>query len=236
MPRIESYSLKNDLLKAVKDNISVDEDRNVCIPILTLKKAGHILGGGGQHLVMSNPDNPDKEVLAFVYNESLTEEHAKQIYYSQKIMNTLFPHNFPKIYAVTAGSILDESGEKIPVEIRQKVVGKEPKDITELYQTNINKTLKNQIPIKYPFSKVFDFYEEMGLENYNGDHRGNYINADDGGQYFVDILFEDNKDLLSLLNLDPNKLQIYLLKNNYSQLDQKRILRIYLCLRWWSDS
>ncbi|MFZ4648505.1 MAG: hypothetical protein ACOYMB_02580 [Patescibacteria group bacterium] len=115
MPRLEKFSLEN-LPEKIKDSIDITEN-NVYIPTIKLKENGDILGAGGQRFVISNPENPDKEVLAFTYQGELTPEHAKQIYYSQKIMSTIFPHNFPKTYAVTSGTFL---GENIPLEIRQK--------------------------------------------------------------------------------------------------------------------
>ncbi len=230
MPRLEKYSLEK-LPQKIKDNTSIDGD-NVYIPTVALKESGDLLGAGGQRFVITNPENPEKEVLAFVYQGELSPKHAKQIYYSQKIMSSLFPYNFPKTYAVTAGSFLDK--DTIPVEIRQKIVGEHPVDITKFYNTTKNKIiylfdslkkiLHGKPYIKYPYSKVFDFLNEMGLNDYSGNNENNFINGNDGGQYFVDSLFEAKKDHLSLLTLDQNKLQSYMIKNKYSEHDQRKVL------------
>lgn len=229
MPHLEKFSLET-LPQNIRDNVKI-EGKDIYISTTKLKENGEILGAGGQRFVIPNPENPDKEALAFMYQGELTTEQAKQIYYSQKIMSTLFPHNFPKTYAVTAGSFL---GENIPVEIRQRVNGEHPTDINKITNTpknkiiylfdSIKKLIQGEIPIKYPYSKVFDFFEKMDLNYYTGDNEGNFINSEDGGQYFVDTLFEYKKDLLSLLNLDQHKLESYLIKNNYRDQDKTRIL------------
>ena len=64
----------------------------------------------------------------------------------------------------------------------------------------------------------------MNLTYYDGDSESNFINGDDGGQYFVDTLFEHKKDYLSLLELDQNKLESYLIKNNYNSQDKLKVL------------
>lgn len=165
------------------------------------------LGMGAEAIVVANRDRPDK-AIAFRYDnfERTDPITARRVFYAQRFFSTLFPHNFPHFYA----SIW---GEK-PQEVRQTIEVK-PYD-------------KQQVPT-YPFERVFDDCDEMGITLRTDDWFSNFQRGADGGEYYMDNLPDSFLD--NFYKLDENKLRVYLKKENITGSREKTIWRSLRRLR-----
>lgn len=125
-----------------------------------------ILGYGKERVVIPYPGD-NKKVIGIDYRYDLTPEDAKLTYYTHRIFEAIFPHNFPHIHAVFGWPI----DRKLVVSgtIRQRV---EP--------------IPEPDHIKYPFSKVSDFID-AGFAPVDYEE-GNTLYSSEGGEYFADIL------------------------------------------------
>jgi hypothetical protein len=84
---ISDYKV-NDFWTLRKDQAALEE---------ALSEVGlDYAGAGSESIVVSDKNNPEV-VTAFNYFH-YSPEKAKQIFYTQRIMSILFPHNFPHLY------------------------------------------------------------------------------------------------------------------------------------------
>jgi hypothetical protein len=163
------------------------------------------LGSGNECFVVDDPESKEK-VIAISFN-NLSPEEAKDVYYSSKIWSTLFPHNFPKIYSVSA----ETDDNKFNGSIRQKIHGKTLADQNYNYARMMNadiqekrnlssaiKNIKNYLLNKntetqYPFANTLQEMKILSNPPYNLpffiDINGkNFIKNDDGDEYYVDTI------------------------------------------------
>ena len=106
-------------------------------------------------------DKPGK-VIAINYRD-LNPEIAKQIFYRQRILSTLFPHNFPHYYASFVGK--DGYGGTVRQEI----------------------TTDSHNEVKYPFRKVREALEQIQLPiRIDTQDPKNFVVGIDGGEYYLD--------------------------------------------------
>jgi len=142
-----------------------------------LEKRGLEFLGQGAECIVTSVDGEKKIVAAHIrYGAELEPRHAKQAFYLQRILETLFPHNFPHCYAAFGkkeeGSVPHASGT-----IRERVHK----------GTGIRGWYHRQRP-KYPFSKVEEEVENMGVSVGIDFFKKNFIVGADGGEYYVDTL------------------------------------------------
>lgn len=115
MPELNPF--KKEFLKEVSNQKGEFDTRERMIKFIensNVKK----LGSGSECIVIEHPTNKGK-VVAINY-ENLKPLKAKDIYYSSKICNTLFPYNFPKIYSASA----KENEDEFNGTIKEKVAGR----------------------------------------------------------------------------------------------------------------
>ncbi len=155
-----------------------------------------VLGAGGQCVVMPH-EKGDKVVVAIHY-DGLSKRSARLLYYQQRILHTLFPHNFVPYY-MTYGA---KEGGRSGVSIRARITGKggthlthspkSPKSITdreyalEMKKEKFNELIEHEHLIQYPLDEAIRAVKEMGFPFAPDIAPVNRMIADDGGEYYVD--------------------------------------------------
>jgi len=132
------------------------------------------IGAGCDCVVIGTKDKPEK-VVAINYRD-LSPELAKQIFYRQRILSTLFPHNFPHFYASIAGK--DNYGGTVRQRINGNSLGKiEGKGIIS----------DPEGKVKYPFEKVIEVCRQIGIPlSVDTQDDKNFVLGEDGGVYYLD--------------------------------------------------
>lgn len=197
-----------------------------------------VVGSGNECIVVDDPESKEK-VIAINY-KNLSPEEAKDIYYSSKIWNTLFPHNFPKIHSANART----ESDTLSGTVRQKITGKTLHDQDYSFKqmmesdfkekvslTSVMKNIKNyllnkKVETKYPFAEAFTQMEILSKEPYNlpffiDTNTKNFIKTDDGNEYYVEgmrigSILEDK--------IDISKLENYMKEKNYDQSDIQKVV------------
>lgn len=132
------------------------------------------IGAGCDCVVISTKDKPEK-VVAINYRD-LNPEIAKQIFYRQRILSTLFPHNFPHFYASIAGK--DSYGGTV----RQRINGA---SLDEIEEKGIISDPEGKV--KYPFGKVIEVCRQIGIPlSVDTQDDKNFVLGEDGGVYYLD--------------------------------------------------
>jgi hypothetical protein len=171
-----------------------------------------VVGSGTSSIVVEHPFN--KEKVVSVNYENMNELHAKDIYYSSKIYNTLFPHNFPKIHFASA----EQNSEKLNGTIREKVQGE------VIANTSKEKNL-------HPFGSIRGEIHTLSDEPYNlpiglDGTIGNFI-ENDNATYYVDtlsvgsIMKEREKNKTKQINIEA--IRNYMMDKKYSTTDIKTV-------------
>lgn len=158
------------------------------------------VGHGAEAVVVRDRGNPDSSKLLAFYYKDATAERAKMIFYLQRVLSTLFPHNFPHFYA-SFGKDSRSQGEGISGNIRQEVDYLPHDPFTEI------------ISARYPFSQVDKSLDKLGIK-ISFDRIANFVQGIDGGEYYVDTVANSNIRDWSL-----DKILDYMRKNNYSNED-----------------
>ncbi len=196
MPKLEIPS--NDFIKRVKEKTKNPGD--VFLSTWEVKKLAEeydqeVVGDGGECVVIPLEDNERDIVAAFTYKE-MSSITAKNIFYSQRILSTLFPHNFPHFYAAF--------GRK-----------KDKKNITGTIRERIRNNKKREI--KYSFREIEEKLAEIGLHfDFDSTKNDNFIIGEDGGEYYVDVSLPF---MYYLKNLKMEGLVSYMQENGYSETD-----------------
>lgn len=198
------------------------------------------IASGGECMVLEHPIS--KEKLIAMNFANIGPEKAKDIYYSQKILKTLFPHNFPSIYA----SFGDMSEDALVGTVREKITGvksagtSSEDDFYTMMEDEQSKLQKpwvqkifskvaslikgEQVKKTHPFVTVYNELTMLSREPYNfvidiDPNPNNYIRTEDGNNYYVDTIKLGNR----WFNLDEQdkinipKIQEYMQKKNYSK-------------------
>lgn len=142
------------------------------IKALAAKSMLEYVGDGTECAVISS-GGEYKKVIAFNYFD-LEPRVAKKIFYFQRILSTLFPHNFPHFYASFAGN---EKGGTSAGTIRQRI------------------NMDNQPKVKYPFGQAEKILEELDVGVGFDTTTCNFGIGPDGGQYYLDTPFIYSKKL-----------------------------------------
>ncbi len=144
-------------------------------------------------------------VVAIDYKNITDPIEAKNIFYTHRIMSTLFPHNFPKFFASYGSS------DKTPLSgtVRQRVEKRESPSAA----------------IIYPFGRVDEVINELKLPVYFD--KGNYTNfmaGKDGGHYYLDkIQLQRNVDGSLHGFWDKASIEGYMTRQGFNDI-QKRIV------------
>ncbi|MFA6586139.1 MAG: hypothetical protein WCS86_03185 [Candidatus Paceibacterota bacterium] len=187
-----------------------------------------VLGSGGECWVVEGDDD---KVLA-ISRYFKTPEEAKKIFYSHKILQTLFPYNFPHMYASFAPKEDDLS--HLPSTIREKIIG------TSGEKQNLLKRLKKDLMsvsvIRNIFSKKYNLKNKKGhsfssVTNvaykfspfiFFDPAEFNFIVDDNNNEYYVDTAFFkyiDEQLVNNILN--------YMKMNKYSDNDINTVLTAF---------
>lgn len=175
------------------------------------------------------PEVDQRLVLAFDYkmNEKrlIDPKEAKTLFYTQRLMSTLFPHNFPHFYS--AWGAYDP--KQVSGTIRERKIPKKP-PLIERVRSYFSKSGESSTlqKIDYPLSKVHQVLKELGWDFIYIDSTAseNRIVGQDGGEYFVDKtrIFLKAGEQLDSNRWNMDKLTEYLRKNQFSQTDQHIII------------
>lgn len=148
------------------------ESSGIMLRKLTKAKELEYIGHGAECAVVAQPDGPHR-VTAFRYNE-MSPDRAKKIFYLQRVLSTLFPHNFPRFYTVFYGNDQD----KIPGgSIRQR--------IWEQFGGRKNDS-QYKDSIKYKFEDAINILEQIGIPVSFDTFDLNFDVGPDGGEYYLD--------------------------------------------------
>ena len=175
-----------------------------------------VIGAGAECIVTSIEGKP-QEVAAYTYR-MLSPAEAKRVFYTQRILSTLFPYNFPHFYAAIGA---ESSHKRATGTIRQKVVeeseNKIAQSLTKLLYAHSpfqNKLLRKTLAIKHPWEKVIEESKKIELQlpvDYVG--KNNFMLGADGGEYYVD------RSSIDLSGVNQGKIHEYMKQNGYSEQD-----------------
>ncbi len=133
---------------------------------------------GGNSIGFVPPENPDL-VVNFPY-KGLTADEAHFIFYAHQVLKTLFPLNFPTIYAAIPN---DPDGKKPAGTIRQRIIGMqlESEAISDIRQYD-------ETGLTHPFRYILQVSRSLQLP-VRYDLRGqNFIITGNGSNYYVDTV------------------------------------------------
>ena len=146
------------------------------------------LGGGFEARVVALKEHPDIALAYSFWNpsEDFDGLRAKTTFYIQRILSTIFPHNFPKIYAAF-GSEGEKIGEKTRGTVRQRIIPGKPE----------------QIYIENTLDYALTQLQTMGIKDaylFFDPNPKNLMVTEDGHEYFVDTpnTFPINKEGASI--------------------------------------
>lgn len=166
------------------------------------------IGIGGECVVI--PHEKDGKLVVAIHYDGLTKEQARLLYYQQRVLSTLFPHNFVPFYMTYPSQ--DEKGSGITIRAKIEGVGgtslvHDPQaqtlSMTDAAYSRIMREKKkaeldaNEVNIKFPLMIALQQLEEMGFPFEADVFPQNRIIGTDGGEYYVDTsgLFDHVKDL-----------------------------------------
>ncbi len=149
-----------------------------------LKTDINYVGEGGRMVVSGIEGNPDK-LVAVSYKE-MTPEEAKAVYYNQKILNLLFPDNFPIIYAAYGR----KSEKGISANFRETMYGRKFTKAEALKMLTDAEGLpsKKEEYEQEPFSNVVRTFKKLEIPFYFDKNERNYMKTDDGREVYVDTI------------------------------------------------
>jgi hypothetical protein len=166
-------------------------DEGIMPPDRKLQKIAAFHGsqylGGGKEVIALTQDGPFDTALVLAINHWVMKPNeAKTLYYSQRILQTLFPHNFPHIYAAFGSWAQTKSGDDISGTIREYIEG--PHRNRRIWQAEDNLKHIDKYS-EFPFSQAWECIQELELPYQPPDTGGNnFIIGSDGGTYYVDVL------------------------------------------------
>lgn len=188
---------KNEFIKKVREvvhekccNLWPDEIQKIAD-----ENNQEVIGSGAECVVIPGKDNSKDIVVAYTYFD-LNPLKAKQLFYSQRIFSTLFPHNFPHFYAAFGKHPNQKQTENPSGTIRQM----------------IHEDKKQKVV--YSFAEVDKICKELGLPLLIERGSQNFATGEDGGEYYLDTI-----EHLYPPQVDKNKVISYMTENNFSSSD-----------------
>lgn len=168
-------------------------------------------GRGSQVFVVGHPRD-NKKVVAFNIFDSNDELSRNPIlpmglYHLHRILHTLFPYNFPQIYSVAGG--------KNAQSVREKIKS------------------SPTTPIRYPFNEVIDHCKRIGFPLQIDDSGHNFVGAENGGEYYLDIVMLPNSKIFFdfFKNFNRAELMKYMEAQDIGPESQGRVLNSFRRLR-----
>ena len=182
MPEIFSPALftnetRDEMKKAEKRG---DESSNTKAQIL--KDDLNYIGEGGRVVVAATEVNP--EMLVAVSMKETTPTEAKTIYYNQKLLKTLFPYNFPTIYAAWGKTEV----RGVSANFRERINGRH-------FTKEETQKMHIGLPVESaanPFYKVRDTFIELDIPVVFDKNERNYMVSDYKDEMFVDMVNYSN--------------------------------------------
>jgi len=214
--RLSSHAKKISDIE--KNSTSTNQSERSVIKYLRSNGMEHLGSGAENHVLDVNPHfkewwevwkkKQEKGEVVFAVDYANKDSAEKNIsrFYVNRLLNILFPHNFPKIYATFV--VPPNSNDIVGGTVRQSVYKSED---------------KNQI-IAYPISEVEKVIKMLNLPivGFDDGSQDNFILSDDGGEYYVDKLFFYGDGY----SWNENRLKKYMQKNNFSEHDISRVHKI----------
>jgi len=147
------------------------------------------VGQGSHVFVFTHPSN--HEVLLAIDFEREGISEAKSTYYLHRILSTLFPHNFPRIFA-SAGSLPHSSNKRdgtLTGTARQRIRGKQH---FPPWWKRINDSQQFDRDSYFPFSRAWETIKKLDFPITDPDFGGpNFITGPDKGTYYIDLFALD---------------------------------------------
>lgn len=171
------------------------------------------LGSGAECVVVGiDKESPQGEELAaaFTYVD-MPPLVMKRVFYAQRIMSTLFPHNFPHFYAAFGKHPQQENSKNITGTIRRKVITNPVK----YDEQRSDKTLSRG---KYPFSKVNALIEQQALPIHLDESDVNYGVGPNGSLVYLDNIVAGNE-------WDVDGLMRYMEESGHSKRDRQIVAK-----------
>lgn len=205
----------NPFNKNIIEDINSPKEEGTVSSSLIEKKIEDLflhIGTGTTCVVVEHPLDKEKVVALSAHNLDVRE--AKDIYYSSKIYNTLFPNNFPKINFASG----EEVSKKLNGTIRERVRGEM---VAYTYEEEKS---------AHTFGSVSGELDILREEPYNlhtsfDGTLGNFI-QNENGTYYVDTLTV-GQDLKQRekngKHVNIEKIAQYMKDKGYSDLDIKKV-------------
>ncbi len=167
-----------------------------------------VIGSGSTCIAIEHPS--DKEKVVTVNYKNMDELRAKDIYYSSKVYNTLFPNNFPQIYFSSA----EQNDEKLNGTVREKIQGDVIIDTSKEKNSHPFGDVRREILILAgePYNLPVGLDGTVGnmIENHNGTY---YIDTLSVGS----IMSSRDQDKTKKINIEGIK--DYMINKKYSESD-----------------
>jgi hypothetical protein len=179
------------------------------IPSLARKSGEVEISYGGENAVLAYPGKPDR-VVAISYDH-LTLEDVKRWYYLQSFYSTVFPYNFPRLYAACSGYSLSGKAS-IPGTVRMFIHSAGP-----------------EVQVKFPFSDVIKACKELAIPLSYDPHPTNFSRAQDGGEYYVDrVYYKGGSWNLTAIRqyLNANNFGLNAIKKLFTKLERLKLFGI----------
>ncbi len=191
--------------------------------LITSKYQEEVLGWCGECVVVPVHG---KESLASAYiYKPYSPVEARGIFYVQRVLSTLFPHNFPKFYAAFGAEMPPDLKERTSSHrptgtIRQRIIGetmKPPKNVEE--QESFIPPYSRSVD--HPFSRVTQEMQKVGLQLQFDMYEPNFMLGTDGGEYYVDQTGSNAEDIVE----NKGEILRYMAEHDYSK-DATRLVRL----------
>ncbi len=155
------------------------------------------LGIGKECVVI--PHEKNGKLVVAIHYKGMTRYDARRLYYEQRILTTLFPHNFPAFHMVFPS----QKEMAVGVSLRARINGAggtafshtpgsgsptstEDPNKNDAFLEKEREYNAHRSQIRFPLKRATDGLEEMGLYFNVDDFVGNQIIGEDGGEYYVD--------------------------------------------------
>lgn len=197
----------------------------------------HRLGSGTEFAVFALPQNEYVIAVSYIIEGRNAHESsliAKKRFYVSRVLSTLFPHNFPKIYT-SFGQHPNPDVKNITGSVRQKIEGTSPHEPNEPNEPKKNNLLtflmvkaglwpKVRSEVRFPFKKAEKtLAREIGIYVIGDTHGENFILGKDGGEYYIDSPLSRPSSYPDTDTFDRDTIIGFMEKHDYSEHDIRRV-------------
>lgn len=201
--RFQFYSNNDVVVNIVGNNNFEYVGRGTeCIVIAPLRE---------KHRLEFGEDLKSDTVIALDFDKTKSPTEAKEIFYAQRIMSTLFPHNFPRFRIIYGAHLANDHASG---SLRERLTAApNGEDRTFGYKTL-------DVASQFPFKTVIQTNVAFGMP-FDFDYAGcNFMRCADGGVYYVDKIFTQDPD-----RLHRKKIEQYMMENGYGGLEIHIVLK-----------